>query len=156
MTQEEYKEEARRLRPQMMNVARRYLADDDAEDTVQDALLRLWQMVDKLRMPLDGLASVLVRNLCVDKERRRHRTLALTEAGDNEDNGQDERIERMMGIIESLPSLQQTILRLRHMEGMEMKDIAEITGSSEVALRKALSRARQAVRQQYMKQYDEQ
>lgn len=156
MTQEEYKEEARRLRPQMMNVARRYLADDDAEDTVQDALLRLWQMVDKLRMPLDGLASVLVRNLCVDKERRRHRTLALTEASDNEDNGQDERIERMMGIIESLPSLQQTILRLRHMEGMEMKDIAEIIGSSEVALRKALSRARQAVRQQYMKQYDEQ
>lgn len=156
MTQEEYKEEARRLRPQMMNVARRYLADDDAEDTVQDALLRLWQMVDKLRMPLDGLASVLVRNLCVDKERRRHRTLALTEAGDNEDNGQDERIERMMGIIESLPSLQQTILRLRHMEGMEMKDIAEIIGSSEVALRKALSRARQAVRQQYMKQYNEQ
>ncbi|MCR4915830.1 MAG: RNA polymerase sigma factor [Prevotella sp.] len=156
MTQEEYKEEARRLRPQMMNVARRYLADNDAEDTVQDALLRLWQMVDKLRMPLDGLASVLVRNLCVDKERRRHRTLALTEAGDNEDNGQDERIERMMGIIESLPSLQQTILRLRHMEGMEMKDIAEIIGSSEVALRKALSRARQAVRQQYMKQYDEQ
>ena len=156
MTQEEYKEEARRLRPQMMNVARRYLADDDAEDTVQDALLRLWQMVDKLRMPLDGLASVLVRNLCVDKERRRHRKLALTEAGDNEDNGQDERIERMMGIIESLPSLQQTILRLRHMEGMEMKDIAEIIGSSEVALRKALSRARQAVRQQYMKQYDEQ
>ena len=156
MTQEEYKEEARRLRPQMMNVARRYLADDDAEDTVQDALLRLWQMVDKLRMPLDGLASVLVRNLCVDKERRRHRTLALTEAGDNEDNGRDERIERMMGIIESLPSLQQTILRLRHMEGMEMKDMAEIIGSSEVALRKALSRARQAVRQQYMKQYDEQ
>lgn len=156
MTQEEYKEEARRLRPQMMNVARRYLADDDAEDTVQDALLRLWQMVDKLRMPLDGLASVLVRNLCVDKERRRHRTLALTEASDNEDTRQDERIERMMGIIESLPSLQQTILRLRHMEGMEMKDIAEIIGSSEVALRKALSRARQAVRQQYMKQYDEQ
>lgn len=140
----------------MMNVARRYLADDDAEDTVQDVLLRLWQMVDKLRMPVDGLASVLVRNLCVDKVRRRHPTLALTETSDDGDREQDERIERMMGIIESLPSLQQTILRLRHMEGMEMKDIAEITGSSEVALRKALSRARQAVRQQYMKQYDEQ
>ena len=62
----------------------------------------------------------------------------------------------MMGIVDSLPSLQRTSLRLRHMEGVEMKDIAEIIGSSEVALRKALSRARQAVRQQYMKQYDEQ
>lgn len=156
MTQEEYKEEVRRIRPRLLTIARRYLDDDDAEDTVQDVLLRLWQMVERLRMPLDALATVLVRNLCVDKVRRRHPTLALTDAGDAEDTGQDERIERMMVIIEGLPSLQQTILRLRHMEGMEMKDIAELTGSSEVALRKALSRARQAVRQQYMKQYDEQ
>ena len=152
MTHEEYKEEVRRIRPRLLTIARRYLDDDDAEDTVQDVLLRLWQMVERLRMPLDALASVLVRNLCVDKVRRRHPTLALTDAGDAEDTGQDERIERMMAIIEGLPSLQQTILRLRHMEGMEMKDIAELTGSSEVALRKALSRARQAVRQQYMKQ----
>jgi RNA polymerase sigma-70 factor (ECF subfamily) len=50
--------------------------------------------------------------------------------------------------------LQQTILRLRHMEGMELRDIAALTGSSEVATRKALSRARQAVRLQYMKRYD--
>ena len=40
-----------------------------------------------------------------------------------------------------------TILRLRHLEGMEMNEIAVLTGSSEVAIRKALSRARQAVRQ---------
>ena len=62
MTQEEYKEEARRLRPQLLQTARRYLNEDDAEDTVQDVLLRLWQMVDTLRMPIDALATVLVRN----------------------------------------------------------------------------------------------
>ena len=38
MTQEEFKEEAQRLRPRLMLTARRYLGDDDAEDTVQDAL----------------------------------------------------------------------------------------------------------------------
>ena len=59
MTQEEYKEEAQRLRPHLMEVARRYLDNDDAEDTVQDALMRLWQMVDSLRMPIDALARVL-------------------------------------------------------------------------------------------------
>ena len=48
--------------------------------------------------------------------------------------------------------MQQTILRLRHIEGMEMSDIAEMTGSNEVALRKVLSRARQAVRLQFLKQ----
>ena len=68
--------------------------------------------------------------------------------------GDDERIERMMAVVSTLPDLQQTILRLRHLEGLEMNEIADLTGSSEVAIRKALSRARQAVRQKYMKQYE--
>ncbi|MBR1934396.1 MAG: hypothetical protein IJ841_12040 [Prevotella sp.] len=65
MTQEEYKEEVRRLRPRLLLTARRYLCEDDAEDTVQDVLLRLWQMVDQLHRPIDALATVLVRNFCV-------------------------------------------------------------------------------------------
>ena len=50
--------------------------------------------------------------------------------------------------------MQQTILRLRHIEGMEMKEIAELTGSTEVAIRKTLSRARQTLKQQYQKRYE--
>lgn len=155
MTQEEFKEEAQRLRPRLMLTARRYLGDDDAEDTVQDALLRLWQMVGELRQPLDALALRLTRNLCIDQVRRKKPTVMLTDSGGTDQaDGDDERIERMMAVVSTLPSLQQTILRLRHLEGMEMNEIADLTGSSEVAVRKALSRARQAVRQKYMKQYE--
>ena len=155
MTQEEFKEEAQRLRPRLMLTARRYLGDDDAEDTVQDALLRLWQMVGELRQPLDALAMRLTRNLCIDQVRRRKPTVMLTDSGGTDQaDGDDERIERMMAVVSTLPDLQQTILRLRHLEGMEMNEIADLTGSSEVAVRKALSRARQAVRQKYMKQYE--
>ncbi len=155
MTQEEFKEEAQRLRPRLMLTARRYLGDDDAEDTVQDALLRLWQMVGELRQPLDALALRLTRNLCIDQVRRRKPTVMLTDSGGTDlADGDDERIERMMAVVSTLPDLQQTILRLRHLEGMEMNEIADLTGSSEVAIRKALSRARQAVRQKYMKQYE--
>ena len=155
MTQEEFKEEAQRLRPRLMLTARRYLGDDDAEDTVQDALLRLWQMVGELRQPFDALAQRLTRNLCIDQVRRRKPTVMLTDSGGTDlADGDDERIERMMAVVSTLPSLQQTILRLRHLEGMEMNEIADLTGSSEVAIRKALSRARQAVRQKYMKQYE--
>ena len=143
MTQEEFKEEAQRLRPRLMLTARRYLGDDDAEDTVQDALLRLWQMVGELRQPLDALALRLTRNLCIDQVRRRKPTVMLTDSGGF-----------MMAVVSTLPDLQQTILRLRHLEGMEMNEIADLTGSSEVAIRKALSRARQAVRQKYLKQYE--
>lgn len=155
MTQEEFKEEAQRLRPRLMLTARRYLGDDDAEDTVQDALLRLWQMVGELRQPFDALALRLTRNLCIAKVRRRKPTVMLTDSGGTDQaDGDDERIERMMAVVSTLPDLQQTILRLRHLEGMEMNEIADLTGSSEVAIRKALSRARQAVRQKYMKQYE--
>ena len=154
MTQEEFKEEAQRLRPRLMLTARRYLGDDDAEDTVQDALLRLWQMVGELRQPFDALALRLTRNLCIDQVRRRKPTVMLTDSSGTDETDDDERIERMMAVVSTLPDLQQTILRLRHLEGMEMNEIADLTGSSEVAIRKALSRARQAVRLKYMKQYE--
>lgn len=155
MTQEEYKEEARRLRPQLLQTARRYLNEDDAEDTVQDVLLRLWQMVDMLRMPIDALATLLVRNFCVDRLRRQRPSQALTASCEQpEETETDERIERVLEMIDTLPTLQQTILRLRHIEGMGMKEIAELTGSSEVAIRKTLSRARQTLKQQYEKQYE--
>ena len=155
MTQEEYKEEARRLRPRLLQTARRYLSDDDAEDTVQDVLLRLWQMVDTLHVPIDGLATVLVRNYCVDRLRRQRPSQALSVIYEQaEDTESDERIERVLAMIDALPTLQQTILRLRHIEGMEMREIAELTGSSEVAIRKTLSRARQTLKQQYVKRYE--
>ena len=154
MTQEEFKEEAQRLRPRLMLTARRYLGDDDAEDTVQDALLRLWQMVGELRQPFDALALRLTRNLCIDQVRRRKPTVMLTDSSGTDETDDDERIERMMAVVSTLPDLQQTVLRLRHLEGMEMNEIADLTGSSEVAIRKALSRARQAVRLKYMKQYE--
>ena len=64
----------------------------------------------------------------------------------------DERIDRMMKIIDRLPTLQQTLIRLRHMENMEMKDMAALIGSNEVAVRKALSRARQAIRDNFLKE----
>ena len=163
MTQEEYKDEVRRIRPKLLSVARRYVGDDDAEDTVQDVLLRLWQMLNELRLPIDALATVLVRNQCISLLRKQRHTVALPAAivpatvpatvPDVLSVGStDENLDRLMAIIESLPSMQQTILRLRHMEGMEMSDIAKLTGSNEVAVRKALSRARQAVRMQFLKQ----
>ena len=167
MTQEEFMDEAQRVRPQLLTVARRYLGDDNAEDVVQDALLRLWQMVGEVRRPMDALASVLTRNLCISQLRRQQSASSLALVPDTlpvrlssgpkpvaESSDTDARLARMLAIIETLPSLQQTILRLRHIEGMEMKDIAALNGSSEAAIRKALSRARQAVRTQYLKQYE--
>jgi RNA polymerase sigma-70 factor (ECF subfamily) len=71
MNATEYQHEAQRLRPQLQAEARRYLQDaDEAEDVVQDVLLKLWLMREEVALPMDALAKVLVRNRCIDRLRR--------------------------------------------------------------------------------------
>ena len=150
MTIEEYKDEVEHNRPRMLAIAQGYLKDDDeAEDVVQDVLLKLWQLLDSLRLPMGPLASVLVKNRCVDLIRRRQPMVEVPENVADCEPTRDERYMQVMQIIDTLPTLQQTVIRLRHIEGMEMREIAALTGSSEVAVRKTLSRARQTIREHF-------
>ena len=148
MDKDEFQQAVVLLRPQMAEQALRYLSEhDDAEDAVQEALIRLWQMHEQLHPPIDGLAKVLTRNVCIDLLRRRHLTLdaSCIETEDIE-TADHERVDRMMAVVNTLPKQQQTILRLRHMQGMEMKELASMLNMNEAAVRKALSRARMVVR----------
>ena len=150
MTEEQYQEEVVVMRARLMMTARRYLTNDEAEDTVQDVLLRLWQMLPELHSPMEPLAHILVRNYSVDRLRRKRPTLQLSEVADATDSKTgSERAERIMAIISRLPAMQQTIFRLRHIEGMETRDIALLMGSTEAAVRKSLSRARQSIIRRY-------
>lgn len=152
MTAEEFKLQAEELRERLMGVARRYLGDDgEAEDIVQDTMLKLWLMRADLQSPVWGIGSVVTRNLCIDSLRRRKPTIdisRLTDSEEPDDNGSQ--IEQMLMIIDSLPSSQRTILKMRHLEGMNMNEIAEVMGSTEQAVRKKLSRARMVVRRKLM------
>ncbi len=157
MTVEEYQQAVAELQRELQKVAERYLpGSDECDDVVQETLLRLWQMHDQLHLPVLPFAKAIVKNLCLDKLRRTHHFDDIDDMHKipSEDDPPDERIERMMNIIDTLPSIQQTVLRLRHLEGMEFKDIAKITGMSETAIRKAVSRARQSVRDIYLVKYN--
>ena len=79
--------------------------------------------------------------------RRKHSTVDITQLSYEDDLSDDgEQIEQLLKVIDSLPSTQRTILRMRHLQGMEMREIALVLGSTEVAVRKTLSRARKVVR----------
>lgn len=156
MTAETFKNEAHRIRHVLVQLSCQILHDtEEAEDVVQDTLLRLWLMREQIRMPVEPLARVLTRNRCLDILRRRKPSVDLTAdlLSDDEQQLRDS-IERMMRAVETLPDMQQVILRLRHMEGMDFQQIASITGTTQAAVRKALSRARQAVRDKF-RQYEE-
>ena len=56
----------------------------------------------------------------------------------------------VMEIIASLPSVQQAVIRMKHIEGLEVGEIARLTGSTPGSIRVALSRARQNIRDIFM------
>ncbi len=145
--------EAKAMRPMLLNVARDILDDDEeAEDVVQDALLRLWQLHDEPIRNIRGFARIVVRNLCLSKVRRKPQTVDVRQADFASDDEaameKNEQIDRMMALIDALPTMQQTVLRLRHMQDMTMADIANLVGTSEAAVRQSLSRARRSIIEQ--------
>lgn len=159
MTEQEYNEQAAALRPQLLAMAQGYLRSDDAEDAVQDTLLKLWTMRDELRSPMLSLARVLTRNTCIDRLRRAKDTVnvdslkVMPATTDATSEGLGGQVDRMMDVIDTLTASQQVVLRLYHMEEMSTKEIARLMGNSEAAVRQALSRARRAVLEKYTTMY---
>ena len=154
MTIETFKEKAQTMRPMLLATAVRIVGEKtEAEDIVQDALLRLWQLRDEPIQNVEGMARVVVQHLSYDAVRRRHDCISIEKAEDMTEvlpsEELDDEGERMMALVRQLPTLQQTVLRLRHVEGMEMKEMAELIGVTEVWVRQSLSRARRRLMEQY-------
>lgn len=134
------------LTPRLLKTAKLLLHnDEDAEDAVQDALVKIWEGRDEPVSNPQGLAFVVLRNTCLDKLRRAKPAedidsvdMADSPPGDTT----AERIDKMMADMQTLPLVQQTILRMRHMEGSSFADIARALGITETAVRQSLSRAR--------------
>lgn len=128
---------------------------DEAEDIVQDVLLKLWTICPQLLIPADTLAAVVTRNMSRSRLRSRRPVsdIAMTEiaAEDDDSMAGESPLDHILRCIDALPTFQQLVMRMRHIDGMEYSTIARITGSNEAAVRKAVSRARQALRDQYWK-----
>lgn len=160
MNLERFKSEIVSLRPKLFSFAYKMTEDkEEAEDSVQEALLRLWKMreqIDALDNPA-GFAVQITKNICIDKLRIRKRTYNaeeyLIESNDNTPYQQTERensVSIVKQIIESLPELQRLVIRMRDIEGYELTEIAEITGTDISAVRVNLSRARKKVKDRFI------
>lgn len=139
----------------MVSAQRMLKCDDGAEDIVQDALLKLWQLRDEPIQRPEAMALVILRNLCIDHLRKQTilRHSATPDSLPEEvDASQDARIARLMAIIPQLPVMQQVIVRMHHMQEMETEDIASVLGVSEASVRMSLSRARKRLLDIYNKQ----
>ena len=150
------------LRGKLLNYARK-LTDDssDAEDVVQEVMLKLWNIRQKLEEynSIEALAVRITHNLCMDMWRSKRTdqvsldqvpVVSQTVNPERVLEGNDE-IRLMREIISSLPTLQQTIIRMKDIEEYETEEIAQITGCSSECSRSNLSRDRKKVRDIYLK-----
>ena len=135
---------------------------DDAEDVAQETLLRLWDIADRLGdyTSVKSLGMLVTRNKCIDRIRAARPTAPLDEADgpDDEAPPPDHRLieadaERTRNrLLDQLPEMQRRVITLRHVEGLDTPEIAEITGQREDAVRVTLSRARRRLKELFLNQ----
>lgn len=123
----------------------------EAEDTVEDTLLRAWEETSEIQN-LGAYLTTVCRNLAIDRsERHSARNLELMDEHDRADEPADadlmERYERTLQLIQRLPEPQRTCILLRDVEGMSYKEIAETLSLTEAQVKINIHRGRAAVRE---------
>jgi RNA polymerase sigma-70 factor (ECF subfamily) len=148
------------LRPKMYRFALAFIRRaDEAEDIVQEVGLKLWENLPTIGN-VEAYAMSSVKNRCLDYARSpRNRTDELIEANDTAHEQtpyksleHTDMIAFVRRLIGRLPEQQQMVMHLRDIEGYELEEIAEIIGINEGTVRVNLSRARQKIREELLKQ----
>ncbi len=148
---------AERLRPAVVSLAAKLCGNmDDAEDVAQDTFLKMWSMrnsMDSYESP-DALAIRIARNKCLDILKKKHpeslgsiaEAVMTTQPPVDTVMLQEEQSQEIDRILSCLPEPQQILIKMRHIEGMDIDTIAEILCTTESNIRTRLCRARQKVK----------
>ena len=157
-----FKTEILPLRAELLGYARRIVGNiEDAEDIVQEVLLKLWFMRSDLHKynSVPALSYVITKNLSLNLIKASHRKsdapLELNREsgrGPERELQEKEGVKNVIAIIDKLPGLQQAIMRMRHLEEMEVEEIAQLTGCSPEAVRMNISRARKRIKELFFEQ----
>ena len=131
----------------------------DAEDIVQETLIKVWNKRDEL----DRIESVEAFSLTICRHLarfdNRHETLDEALADTTRDlsasplmaTAQNDRRTWVMQLFRQLPEKQKTVMQLRDIEGKSYKEIAQVLGITEEQVKVTLFRARQRIRQAFEK-----
>ena len=132
------------------------LNSQEAEDIVQDVIIKLWKQQSGGTHigNLEAYTLRMVRNLALDRQRMK---VNQTENIDGMDFSgtssiedaieQDERISRIRQAMAQLPEKQRIAMQLRDFEGRSYKEIADIMEITEDQVKVNIFRARQTIRQ---------
>lgn len=164
MTRLEFNNQVLQLGRKLYITAFRFLKrQDEAEDAVQEVFMRLWNKREELDKysSLEALATVSVKNYCIDMLRRK-KLIIIDDTENNRwvpDSGPSpsEAMENseasliLNNIIQRLPDLYREIITMKDIDGLSYEEIVEITGQNINTMRVNLSRARKLIRDEFKK-----
>lgn len=153
MTQTEFERIVLRIRPRMMKIALDFFQNqEDAEDAMQEVLLRMWLRDGLPNDNYEALAVRATKNVCVSMWRKQKLRRMETIDTDNDtsmDSGSSdsqvltqEQAQRIEQAISRLPRSEQRLIRLKQEADLEADEIAVITGIPVRSVRSMISSAR--------------
>jgi len=131
----------------------------DAEDAVHDACLRLVALIEKINDPVcpqtQALVSIVVRGKAIDlyRKRTRRKTVSLEYADhllflpEKTPDKQTEHSDGFLRAIAALSERERDLLLLRYDHGFTPREIARLMSLTESGVKKALQRARARLKQ---------
>jgi RNA polymerase sigma factor (sigma-70 family) len=146
-----------RLSPRLFNHAARVLADrTEAEDVVQETLLRLWKIAPDWRQGEAQVSTWCYRvlvNLCTDRLRARRPTVdidAIAEPPANLKSAVEAmtdaaRSGALQSALSTLPDRQRQAVVLRHIEELGNPEIAEIMDITVEAVESLVARGKRTL-----------
>src|SRR5437764_10910257 len=156
----DFDDAVRRITPRLQRYARRRLGDEhEAEELVQEALLRAYKHGDQLRTEDDLTAwcTVVTGRLVIDRLRVRGRSTSVAEVPEGTRVGRDtaevvvakDEARMALDALDAMPTRQAAVLWAREVEGQGYDEIGTRFGMTEPAVRSILTRARKALRKEY-------
>jgi RNA polymerase sigma-70 factor (ECF subfamily) len=139
---------------------------EDAEDVVQETMIRVWNRRDQWEQieSIEAFCTTICRNLALDKTKRAsNQDASLDDEGHDapdhsysanpeEQAMQRDKVERVRRLMNLLPEKQRTCMQLRDVEGKSYKEIAAVMDITEQQVKVNIFRARQTIKQEYLKQ----
>ena len=136
------------MRPRLTAHCQRYLSAgtlaEEADDIVQETLVKLWKMREKLSeyQSIEALGMTIARNLCIDHLRRNKAQTASLE-----------QMKHPAEICTATERTDQTIIGedtqrrmlLLRSEGKSLDEIAEICGANKTSTKTMISAARRSL-----------